>query len=373
MSKQQNITNQPIVNTSVVTQSSTPFITAIGSGALISVTGIGNNAHGYQAGNLISAGNNCTAIGHQALSHLTTGAQVTAIGSQAGSSYTGAESNNTLIGYNVTGTAGESNKVRIGNSSVTGVFINGINGATPAGSTVLPVVIDTNGQLGTSAGFRTNVVAFAASGTYTPSVDLVYAILEGVGGGAGGGGASSGGGDSSAGGGGGAGAYTRVVASAATIGGSGITVTIGAGGAGGAAAAGTGTAGGATSIGSLLTANGGSGGVGVASSTGYSVGAGGAGGTTSTGSPGIAGAPGGVGVGMFFTAGALGTNTVAAWGGSGGSSFYGAGGTPGSGSVGGAGQLYGSGGGGGAQAGSGTSRAGGAGSNGYAVVIEFLV
>jgi hypothetical protein len=68
-----------------------------------------------------------------------------------------------LIGYNVTGTAAESNKLRIGTGTgtsagqINAAYISGITGATVTGSAVL---CSTSGQLGTissSIRFKENV------------------------------------------------------------------------------------------------------------------------------------------------------------------------------------------------------------------------
>jgi len=136
---------------------------------------------------------------------------------------------------------------------------------------------------------------FTASSTYTPTVGMVYCIIECVGGGGGGGVAGGTSGQTYGGGGGGSGGYSRVMATAAAIGAS-KTVTIGSGGAGG----GQGGAGGSngdpgtdTSVGSLCIAKGGSGGtVGNAGGYGY----GGAGGVVGTGDITFLGNAGGTGI-----------------------------------------------------------------------------
>jgi hypothetical protein len=93
---------------------------------------------------------------------------------------------------------------------------------------------------------------FAASGTYTPSANMLHCIIECVGGG----GSAGTSGSIYGGGGGGSGAYSRLLATAATIGAS-QTVTIGAAGTGGATGANNGTAGGDTSVGTLCIGKGG--------------------------------------------------------------------------------------------------------------------
>jgi hypothetical protein len=120
---------------------------------------------------------------------------------------------------------------------------------------------------------------FAASGTYTPSANMLHCIIECVGGGGGGGGSAGTSGSIYGGGGGGSGAYSRLLATAATIGAS-QTVTIGAAGTGGATGANNGTAGGDTSVGTLCIGKGGAfGGGGSSASSGI----GGLGGVAGTG------------------------------------------------------------------------------------------
>jgi len=100
-----------------------------------------------------------------------------------------------------------------------------------------------------------NMQVFTSSGTYTPTANLLFYIVEAVGGGGGGGGVAA----NSAGYGSGGGAGACIKAQFAANGSQ--TVTIGAGGTGGANTGGTGGTGGTTSVGSLVSATGGSGGV----------------------------------------------------------------------------------------------------------------
>lgn len=122
---------------------------------------------------------------------------------------------------------------------------------------------------------RINVSTFLASGTYTPSAGLAYAIVEcwGAGGGSGGCDIQSSGGVIGGSGGGGQGGYSRRALTTTQLGAN-QTVTIGPGG--GSTDGGSGLSGGATSLGSLVIANGGAGGQGwTNNANGY--GAGGAG------------------------------------------------------------------------------------------------
>jgi hypothetical protein len=118
--------------------------TASGTHALYSNTeGKQNTASGDQA--LYSnTGSYNTAIGAVAL-YSNTGSNNTAIGYSAGSSAT-TGGNNIYIGYMVTGSAGDSDVIRIG-SGQTETYIAGIYGASIG--TGSAVYVDSNGQLGT--------------------------------------------------------------------------------------------------------------------------------------------------------------------------------------------------------------------------------
>lgn len=214
-----------------------------------------------------------------------------------------------------------------------------------------------------------SVQKFTTSGTYTPSAGTIYAVIECIGGGGAGGGVAGATTYGVAAGGGGAGAYSRTVASAATIGAS-QTVTIGAGGAPGAAGANAGGNGGQTSVGALCTAPGGSGGS--AASSGGVLGGGGSGGAVGTGDLTVPGARGSRGQGTFI---APGYNVVSS-GGGGANSPYGSGGDIGvafaNASAGSAATGYGAGGGGAAAQNSTATAAGGAGAPGLVIITEFL-
>jgi hypothetical protein len=202
---------------------------------------------------------------------------------------------------------------------------------------------------------------FTTSGTYTPSANLVSAVVEVIGGGGAGGGNALSASQWMAGGGGGSGAYARRALTSAQIGAS-QSITIGAAGiAVAGAAGGSGTA---TSLGSLVIAVGGFGGA--AGNSGF--GAGGAGGTVS-GSVGDVIFAGASGVQGFWNNTNAGLGTV---GGAGGSSAFGGGAA--SNTVLGAGLAasnYGSGGSGGAFNAAGNI-IGGNGSAGVVIVTEYI-
>lgn len=127
---------------------------------------------------------------------------------------------------------------------------------------------------------------FTASGTYTPSADMVYCDIEVCGGGGAGGGSANT--SPRTAGGGGGGGYARKVVTAATIGASQV-VTVGAGGVG--ASNTTGGTGGTSSVGSIVSATGGLGGPTASFSTNV---VGGVGGTGSSGDFNFTGNNGGI-------------------------------------------------------------------------------
>jgi hypothetical protein len=86
-----------------VTDSATPFETALGTGAGGSNTGVNNTFVGYNAGTASTTGTNNTAVGYQALDANTTGASNIAMGTNAlGANTTGA--NNVAVGSHAMGT-----------------------------------------------------------------------------------------------------------------------------------------------------------------------------------------------------------------------------------------------------------------------------
>lgn len=115
-----------------------------------------------------------------------------------------------------------------------------------------------SGNLNVAISSQPTIVRITASGTYTPSAGLTYAIIELVsGGGAAGGSPATAASQQSSGAAGAGGSYVKFLATAAQIGVS-QAVTIGAGGTG--VSGGTGGAGGNTSFGALASALGSSGG-----------------------------------------------------------------------------------------------------------------
>jgi hypothetical protein len=179
--------------------------TASGNAALsFNTTGADNTASGYQALDFNTTGSNNTASGYQALYSNTTGSSNTASGDDAllnnttGSNNTasgaGALYNNTTASYNTAsgvgalqdnttgnnniaigyaaatnvsggngnnihigsqGSSGDSGAIRIGTSGTqTSFFVAGVSGVTTGQNNAVPVLIDSNGQLGTVSSSR---------------------------------------------------------------------------------------------------------------------------------------------------------------------------------------------------------------------------
>jgi len=130
--------------------------TAIGIGVLErNTTGNNNTATGIGALGFNTNGNNNTAEGAGALLN-STGSNNIALGTNAGINLT-TGNNNIVIG--ASGTAGESNTIRIGRVGVQkSAYLRGISGATVASG--VTVIVDTNGHLGTvqsSARFKDEI------------------------------------------------------------------------------------------------------------------------------------------------------------------------------------------------------------------------
>lgn len=150
-------------------------ITAVGHESLGAAVDIANTcAFGYECLSTVNVGGGNSGFGTNALLNLATGSNNTAIGFNAGTAYTAAESGNIVIGEAVLGTAGESNKTRIGvQGTQTGTFIAGINGATPVtGNTPQVVLADNTGNLATISSSTAGFV-LTSNGTATPSFQAV--------------------------------------------------------------------------------------------------------------------------------------------------------------------------------------------------------
>ena len=125
--------------------------TILGYNAARSLPGDNNIAIGQQTmvGATNAATTKNTAVGGQALANATAPTNNVCIGYDAGSALTGSESNNLFLGYLTQGTAGDNNKIIVGNSSHTTCFIKAIRGVTTANADAVAVLVDSAGQLGT--------------------------------------------------------------------------------------------------------------------------------------------------------------------------------------------------------------------------------
>jgi hypothetical protein len=130
---------------------------AVGSRALyFNTTGVNNIAVGINALSANTTGHNNIAIGADALNSAFAGSGNIAIGQVAGANQTFGSDNIYLAN---TGMGAESNRIRIGRPGTgagthAATFIAGIRGATTANADAIPVLIDSDGQLGTVSSSR---------------------------------------------------------------------------------------------------------------------------------------------------------------------------------------------------------------------------
>lgn len=117
------------------------------------VTGSSNTITGANALGNVTSGNSNTASGYFALIGNTSGSYNIALGTGAGGALTTGDFN---IDIGNAGVAGEAATIRLGTSQ-TRAFIAGVRGVTPEVNDALPVVIDSNGQLGTAASGSTTL------------------------------------------------------------------------------------------------------------------------------------------------------------------------------------------------------------------------
>jgi hypothetical protein len=156
------------------------FNCAVGAGALQNCAmGFQNVAMGLSAlqntigdGSSESNGSFNTAIGSTAGEFLVSGGFNILLGADVGSQYTGAESNNILIGNQ--GVTAESNVIRIGTdgsgqAQQNLTYIAGIQGVTPSSGPTQTVIIGTDGQLGSTSSSTTASSFPTDSGPATPS------------------------------------------------------------------------------------------------------------------------------------------------------------------------------------------------------------
>ena len=127
--------------------------TAVGHQALANTTGDNNVGVGRAALGLNTSGSNNVAIGKGALNPNSTGSNNIAIGFQAGNNTGGSVTNSIYIGN--PGASGDNGAIRIGLvNSHSSAFMAGIGGITTGESNAVPVLIDSEGQLGTQNSSR---------------------------------------------------------------------------------------------------------------------------------------------------------------------------------------------------------------------------
>jgi hypothetical protein len=127
---------------------------ALGVTALrLNSIGAGNTAAGYEALYSNTTGSNNIALGYEALLQNTAGTNNIAIGYFASYNVYGASTNNIEIGSQ--GAYTDTNTIRIGTSGTqTSFFVAGVSGVQTGDNDAVPVLIDTNGQLGTVSSSR---------------------------------------------------------------------------------------------------------------------------------------------------------------------------------------------------------------------------
>ncbi len=127
--------------------------TALGSAALHqNRTGSENTFVGFEAGEASVSSSGNTGIGTGSLGNFSTGDSNIAIGANAGTNLLSGSSN---IHIGNGGVPAESSTIRIGTGGThTRTFAAGIRGITTGAADAIPVMIDTNGQLGTVSSSR---------------------------------------------------------------------------------------------------------------------------------------------------------------------------------------------------------------------------
>jgi hypothetical protein len=143
--------NVAIGNNAIKSNTSGSFNIGLGQNSLASasMTGAENMAIGASSCLKVTSGVRNTAVGNGSLLNTLTGFGNTAIGYLAGQSLNGAEQFNTYVGYNTSGTAGESNTTRIGFPGAIANYNYGITGAN-IGTNANIVGCTTGSRLGTT-------------------------------------------------------------------------------------------------------------------------------------------------------------------------------------------------------------------------------
>jgi hypothetical protein len=138
--------------------------TALGEGAGTSLSdGHDNTIVGELAGSELTTGDNNTLIGQLAMAVATGGSNNIAIGSAAGFDLTSG-SHNIYIGND--GVSAESGVIRIGDGDQAKAYLAGVRGTTTDVADGVPVLVDSNGQLGTvssSARYKEQIESMGAA------------------------------------------------------------------------------------------------------------------------------------------------------------------------------------------------------------------
>jgi hypothetical protein len=127
--------------------------------------GSANTFLGAGAGNFTMTGAGNTAVGFNALPGNTAGSDNVAVGANAGSNAT-TGSNNIYLGADVTGVAGESDTIYIGNSFHTRTIVSGIRNVSFTSGCCLPVQIEPNGRLRAGRIESTGIENFAIASVH---------------------------------------------------------------------------------------------------------------------------------------------------------------------------------------------------------------
>jgi hypothetical protein len=144
--------NTAVGESALYTNATGTFNTAVGSAALLRNAAGQNTALGASALLQNTVGSSNTALGAFALNSNVGGGGNIAIGSGAGSSLDPNANNNIVIGN--PGQQADISRIRIGTSLQISFFAAGIRGVTTGVADAIPVLIDSNGQLGTVSSSR---------------------------------------------------------------------------------------------------------------------------------------------------------------------------------------------------------------------------
>lgn len=134
---------------------------------------IGQGVMGNYVGDDLSSPGGNIGIGRFALENLINGENNLALGHVSGRDLTGSDSSNVCIAAD--GVPGDNGVIRIGrDGEQLTAFLAGVHGVTPSAGSQQLMIMDTNGQMGTSAGGSFSTNSFATdSGTATPAAGVI--------------------------------------------------------------------------------------------------------------------------------------------------------------------------------------------------------